>query len=184
MSRFFFLVLGLLPCAVSATLQPLVIDQTQSRVEIAVKSTVGSFVGKLANYVTVIAVDSEKQSIERVIVEFHFNDIQTGNATRDKDMLDWEQAAKFPDGRFTLTALEMAAGGQCRARGMLTLHGQSQGIVFPVAISKDHSLYSIDGDAQLDTRDFGLPILRSFWVFTVDPVVHVRFHLKGHLSDR
>jgi polyisoprenoid-binding protein YceI len=183
MSRFFFLALSLLPCAASATLQPLVIDQTQSRVEIAVKATVGSFVGKLANYVTVIAVDSEKRSIEQVAFEFHINDVQTGNATRDKDMLDWEQAAKFPDGRFTLTALDMAAGGRCQARGMLTLHGRSREIVFPATISKDHSLYSIDGDALLDTRDFGLPILHSYWLLTVDPVVHVRFHLKGHLSD-
>ena len=44
---------------------------------------------------------------------------------------------------------------------VLTLHGQSREIVFPVAISKDHSLYSIDGDARLDTRDFGLPILHT-----------------------
>jgi polyisoprenoid-binding protein YceI len=183
MSRFFFLALGLLPYAASATLQPLVIDQTQSRVEIAVKATVGSFVGKLANYATVITVDSEKRSIERVVFEFHFNNVQTGSATRDKDMLDWEQATKFPDGRFTLTALEMAAGGRYRVRGVLTLHGQSRKIVFPAAISKDHSVYTIDGDALLDTRDFGLPSLHTFWLLTVDPGVHVRFHLKGHLSD-
>ena len=182
MSRIFFLTLGLLPSAATAALQPLVIDRTQSRVDIAVKATVGSFVGKLATYMTAIAVDPEKRSIEQATFEFRFTDVQTGNAVRERDMLNWAQAAKFPDGRFILAALETAADGHFQARGRLTLHGQSREIAFPVTISKDHDRYSIEGEAPLDTRNFGLPILRSYWLLTVDPIVHVRFHLCGNLS--
>jgi iron complex transport system substrate-binding protein len=35
------------------------------------------------------------------------------------------------------------------------------------------------GDASLDTREFGLPVIRLFGLLKVDPVVRVRFHLQG-----
>jgi len=54
-------------------------------------------------------------------------------------------------------------------------------VSFPVKITADHRLTTIDGMAAVDTREFGLPIIRMFWVLTVDPVVHVRFHLQGVL---
>jgi hypothetical protein len=32
----------------------------------------------------------------------------------------------------------------------------------------------------VDTRDYGLPIIRVFGLLKVDPLVHVQFHLEGH----
>ena len=181
MGRFLFLALGLFPSA-GAVPAPLVIDPAQSHIEIVVKATVGSFVGKLPSFGAVITVDPEKKRIEQVAFGFHFSDIQTGNSGRDKDMLEWEQAEKFPDARFVLSALQTAAGGNLQASGTLTLHGQSREITFPVTINQEHDLWSIDGEASLDTRDFGLPILRSYLLLTVDPVVRVRFHIQGNLA--
>ena len=42
--------------------------------------------------------------------------------------------------------------------------------------------WSLDGEAVLDTRDFGLPIIRMFGLLTVDPQVKVRFHLQAKPS--
>src|SRR5208283_2577258 len=179
--RLFFLALGLGPTA-AAVPAPLALDRAQSHIDIAVKATVGSFVGKLANYAVFIAVDPDKRSIEKVSFEFRFSDIQTGNAGRDKDMLDWAQANRFPDAHFILGFLKANTAGQLHAQGVLTLHGQSRAIEFPVVINQEDDRCSIDGEASLDTRDFGLPILRSYLLLTVDPIVRVRFHLQGNLA--
>jgi polyisoprenoid-binding protein YceI len=183
-SRFSTLLLGLLPTLASATLEPLVIDRTQSHVDIAVKATVGSFVGKLASYIAIIAADPEKLTLEQVSFEFRLDDVKTGNIRRDRDMLEWEHAAEFPIGRFILSALEKTDLGQSRARGLFIFHGQSRMIAFPVALRQERDRYAIDGEARLDTREFGLPILRSYWLLTVDPIVHVRFHLEGYLKSQ
>jgi polyisoprenoid-binding protein YceI len=184
MGRFSILLPGFLPSLAFATLEPLLIDRTQSHVEIAVKATVGSFVGKLANYTAIIAADPETRTIEQVSFEFRLDDVKTGNIKRDQDMLEWEHAAEFPNGRFTLSRLETNGLGQSRARGLFLFHGQSRVIAFPIALRQEGDCYAIDGEARLDTREFGLPILRSYWLLTVDPIVHVRFHLEGRLGGQ
>lgn len=176
--------LGLLPAAATAGLLPLGIDPAQSRVELAVKATVGSFVGRLGHYRVSIAADPQTARIEEVVFGFQFRDLQTGNAGRNKDMLDWVQASQFPEGRFVLTALRTAASGQFQALGTLTLHGRTREIAFPLAVSREGERYTIVGEARLDTRDFGLAILRSYWLLTVNPLVQVRFHLEGRLVGR
>jgi len=176
--------LRLLQPAAAATLQPLLIDPARSHVDIAAKATIGSFVAKLGQYVAIIAVDPEKRCIKQLTFQFHCSAVKTGNAARDQDILDWEQATEFPDVSFVLTALEKGVGGQFQARGALAFHGHSREIAFPVAIRQDDNHYSIDGEAPLDTRNFGLPIIRIFWLLTVNPVVHVRFHLQGNLGGR
>ena len=48
-----------------------------------------------------------------------------------------------------------------------------------MSVSHEGGLFAIDGDAVIDTRDFGLPIIKKFLVLKVDPEVRVRFHLQG-----
>lgn len=167
-------------CAVRAAELPLVLDAASSRVEIAVKATVDSFVGKLEAYDAAIVVDTARGEVVRARFAFHFNDVKTGKADRDAAMHEWQDTATHPDGDFTLVAIEAdPAGSGLRARGSLVLHGLAKEIVFPISIVRTGDQYVIEGDAALDTREFGLPIIRKFMVLKVDPEVHVRFHLQG-----
>jgi hypothetical protein len=50
---------------------------------------------------------------------------------------------------------------------------------FPFTTSISNGLVVLDGTAVLDTRDFGLPVIRTLWLLKVDPVVRVHFHLQG-----
>ena len=50
---------------------------------------------------------------------------------------------------------------------------------FPIAVTSDGRLLAIDGEAVLDTREFGLPVIRLLGLLKVDPQVAVRFHLQG-----
>ena len=162
---------------VDATESPLAIDLLQSRIEIAVKATMDSFVGRLTAYEPTITV-AEDGNIAGVRLAFHFKDLVTGKDKRDKAMHNWQHTEEFPDGRFEMTALE-PTNGAATASGRLTFHGVTRDIRFPVAIVREGHRFSIDGDATIDTRDFGLPKIRMMGLLTVDPVVHVRFHLQG-----
>ena len=172
---------SLLAVAGSAAEAPLTIDLAASRVDIAVKATVDSFVGKLSDYVATITVDPETGAVITSKVNFHFSDVKTGNEKRDREMNEWQQTDKFPEGNFSLDSLTSASPGKFAVRGRLTLHGSTHELSFPAAIARDGANVTVDGEAVVDTRVFGLPVIRKFAVLKVDPLVVVRFHLAGRL---
>lgn len=158
---------------------PLRIDTARSRVDIVVKATVDSFVGRLDNYEATVVVDPAAGEVRSARFAFKFNDVKTGKDDRDEQMHLWQNTERYPDGLFTLASLTRGEGGQFTAAGTLKFHDMSREISFPVTVSHENGLFSIDGDALLDTRDFGLPVIKKFLVLKVDPEVHVRFHLQG-----
>ncbi len=139
-----------------------------------------SFVGKLRQFEPHVAVDDEGRVVAARIA-FHFRDVATGKESRDKAMHQWQHTDEFPDGVFQLSALEPTAGPApgLVASGRLTFHGIVRDLKFPVSVLRDHGRYVIDGEATLDTRDFGLPVIRMLALLKVDPLVKVRFHLEG-----
>jgi polyisoprenoid-binding protein YceI len=176
------LVLGLGATLARAASVPVVVDYKQSHIEIAVTATVDSFTGTLENYDAGLSVDSETGAISQARVVFHFNDVKTGKADRDAAMHEWQDTEKNPDGVFTLTTLTRNDSGAMTATGTLSLHGQAQEIEFPASVTHEGGLYAIDGEASLDTQNFGLPIIRKFLLLKVDPLVRVRFHLQGTVA--
>jgi polyisoprenoid-binding protein YceI len=171
-----------LAAAAAAAEQPLVIDPAQSRIEVAVKATVDSFVGRLVAYEPEIVV-ADDGTITRARLAFHFRDVQTGKERRDEAMHKWQQTETHPDGLFVLSSLGSGTTATAMARGRLSLHGVTRDLEFPVSINRDGSRYAIDGDVPVDTREFGLPAVRMLALLKVNPVVHVRFHLQGTSSS-
>lgn len=153
-------------------------DPGQSRVEIIVKATVDSFTGRLEKFTSDITSGPDER-IATAHVHFHFADVKTGKEKRDRAMHEWQQTDKYPDGDFVLEVLAPQVEGGWRARGKFTLHGQTRALDFPVTIVTEHALCAIDGEATIDTRDFGLPIIRMLGILKVEPEVCVRFHLQG-----
>jgi polyisoprenoid-binding protein YceI len=171
-----------LPSLASAGETPLLIDKQHSQIEYAVAATLDSFTGKLTTYDLDLAYDpAATGNISHATLRFRFGDLTSGNAKRDQQMRDWQTVAQFPDCIFTLTALEPSAtAGRFTARGQFIFHGITRDLVFPVSISSSNDgLHVIDGEARLDTRDFGLPIIRKFALLKVDPVVVVNLHLQA-----
>lgn len=173
---------ALLPAFAFAAPAPLVVDTAQSRVEVVVKATVDSFTGTLDAYTADISVDAGR--VVAATFGFRFDQVHTGKDGRDTAMHEWQETPKHPDGLFTLKAIETGADGRLTARGSLVFHGVTKDIAFPVSVTTDRKLYAIDGEAPLDTRDFGLPIIRKFALLKVDPVVKIRFHLQGAVAVR
>lgn len=170
-----------LPLATSANGALFVVDRAESHVDIAVKSTLDSFVARLADFDVAITLDPEDGRIESAAFHAALSAVKTGLAGRDHNMSVWLQTNEFPQVVFELRAVDRSPNGVFTARGRFRLHGQMHDIRFPVTVTVNRGLAAIDGTATLDTQEYGLPIIR-FWVLTVDPVVQVHFHLQGSLA--
>lgn len=181
--RHFGLCLALGVAWAGAAERPLTIDLEQSHIEIAVKVTVDSFTGKLSRFDSAVGVGDDGRVVSARLA-FRFLDVMTGKDSRDKAMHKWQETEKFPDGEFVLTSLEPAAAPDSGlvAVGRLTFHGVTRELRFPASVIRDAENYSIDGDAAINTQEFGLPIIRMMGMLKVDPLVHVRFHLRGRAT--
>lgn len=179
MKPIFLLLFGLVPAVLGATPASLLVDPAQSDIEIVVPCTMDSFTGTLDAYVATITVDDGR--VTGAKVGFNFTDVHTGKTARDEAMYDWEETPKHPACAFVMRALEPIAGSGSRfnATGTLTLHDVACELTFPVSVTTEQNRYAIDGEAPLDTRKFGLPVIRKFGLLKVDPLIKVRFHLQG-----
>ena len=170
-----------LPLTARANGAPFVLDRAESHVDVAVKSTVASFVARMEDFGVAITLDPEGGRVESATFHADLSAVKTGRADRDHNMRVWLQTNEFPQAAFELGAVDRGPTGQLTARGRVRLHGRQRDVRFPVAVTISRGSATIDGTATLDTRDFGLPIIR-FWLLTVDPVVRVHFHLQGSLA--
>lgn len=181
--RIVLLLLGTAALPALAAERTLVVDQAHSRVDIAVKATVDSFVGSLNHYDAAIRVD-DAGVITQARFGFHFADVVTGKAKRDEKMHEWQDTAHHPDGEFVLRSLERATDGRWVGHGLLRFHDVEHALDVPITVTTDGSLLAIDGEAMVDTREYALPVIRLLGLLKVDPQVAVRFHLQGTLTAR
>ena len=170
-----------LPLVAKANGARLILDRGESHVDVAVTSTFTSFVARLGNFDVAITLDPDSGRIESTAFHADLAVMKTGRADRDHNMLGWLQTNQFPQVIFELRTVDRGPDGALTAHGRFQLHGQLHDLSFPVTVTVGRGVTTIDGVATLDTRDFGLPIIR-FLVLTVDPVVHVHFHLQGSLT--
>jgi polyisoprenoid-binding protein YceI len=180
-ARFLAAAILALPLVTRANGALFVVDRSESHVDVAVKSTLVSFVARLEKFDVAITLDPEDGRVETTAFHADLSAVKTGPADRDHNMSVWLQTNEFPQVVFELSAVDRGPDGTLTARGQFQLHGQRHEIRFPITVSVNRGLVAIDGTATLDTRDFGLPIIR-FWLLTVDPVLHVHFHLQGSLA--
>jgi polyisoprenoid-binding protein YceI len=160
----------------------LVINHHESRIEIEVSATIGSFVGHLADYDAQIDFDPMSGVVKSAELTFQFADVKTGEDKRDRHMHDWQETEKFPDARFEMTTLTPQAEGGFLAEGSLLWHGKTQPLSFPVHILTEGRALAIDGTAVINTEQFGLPIIRKFLALKVNPAVSIHFHLQGDVA--
>ncbi len=171
--------LGVWPLAARAgTLQ---IDPGQSKIEVAVHSTIDSFVAHLDKYQANVACDPAVPLPAKADLSFDFADLKTGNPDRDAAMLKWLAYDQNPRGTFHLTGWSQA-GTTNIASGQLTIHGVSVPVQMPATVTHDGTTWDISGQTTFDYRDFQLSKIRKLFVLTVDPRLTVTFHLSGQVK--
>lgn len=183
MKQLSLLLMVLSPVALWGAPRALVVDKGRSEIDIAVKATVDSFTGTLENYDARLQVDDATGEITGSEVRFNFADVKTGKGKRDAKMHEWQETASHPTGVFVMQRLATAPDGKRTASGQLEFHGVRRELSFPVVVTRTQRLYAIDGEAQLDTRDYDLPVIRLLGLLKVDPLVRVHFHLQAQLAE-
>jgi polyisoprenoid-binding protein YceI len=174
----------LCPPSVGAASQTLVIDQNRSSVEVGVQATIDSFTARFTGFTADLSI--QDGGVEQASGQVHFilASLRTDDADRDEQMYKWLQNDKFPYADVTLAKLVQDGRGNFVGIGKLKFHGTERDVSFPVRIKLEQGTLTVQGDATLDTRDYGLPIYRRFLIFSVNPIVHVRFHVTGRLAPQ
>lgn len=159
------------------------VDAARSRVEFAVAATVDSFTGQLRAHEAEVILGPAG---EVIAARFRFRcaDLATGKDARDEAMRRWLESAAYPEVEFILDQLEPGRDGEAGrlAKGRLRLHGVERGLWFPVTVAAAGAERVISGEATLDTREHGLPVIRMLGLLKVDPLVRVKFELRGRVN--
>jgi polyisoprenoid-binding protein YceI len=177
--------------SLTATLLPLTqahaaaltLDPKQSKIEVAVTATVDSFVGQLEKYQADINCTPTAHLPTTASVTFDFKDLKTGNPSRDTEMLGWLDYKNNPAGSFMLNNWK-TLGTNHWAEGALTIHGVKKIIAMPVTITVTGANWNIAGSADINYRDYDLPIIRKMLLLTVAPHLHITFNLTGTLATK
>ena len=152
------------------------IDRAGTFLDVDVDATI-NFTAHLDAYDAKLIVD-DAGKIKSAVFAFKFADLKSGKPDRDADMIKWLGGGS-PEGRFEMGNLALTPDGQGQVSGRLTFHGVTERVEFPVNVTKANGNYTITGETPLDYRNWNLKVIRKAFLFTVNPVVKVRFKLTG-----
>ncbi|MBK1883053.1 YceI family protein [Luteolibacter pohnpeiensis] len=176
----FIAALALFPVVAQA--DRLEVDQTKSRIQVDAKATGHAFTGTLQKYTSVVTGDTATNLPTGFTLNWAFSDLKTGEAKRDKEMITWLGGGN-PKGSFVFTKTwNDKKSGKDYAMGELTINGVAKTISFPFTVKRDGDWVTIDGEAAMNYKNHGLPLIRAMAIMTVEPQLKVRFHLVGELK--
>ena len=173
--------IALLCLALPVSAATLVVDKTRSKIEVAATATGHDFSGTLKDYTVKASGDVAKLKPESLDLNWNFSDLKTADDGRDSEMLKWLGGAT-PKGSFKFVKFWTDKAGVDHAAGTLTIHGVSKTVYFPFAVKKDGEWVTASGSAELNYKDFGLPLVRAMLVMTVNPKLVVTFQLVGKVK--
>lgn len=163
----------------AADAAPMKVDKNRSRIQVDAKATGHAFTATLEDYTAKVSGDAATLKPQVLELAWTFDDLKTGEADRDREMIKWLGGGK-PAGSFKFIKT-WDEGGKHLAMGTLTVHGVGKTIAFPYTVKKEGDWVTIDGTASMDYTNFGLPVIRSMAVMTVKPGLSIRFHLVGKI---
>jgi polyisoprenoid-binding protein YceI len=172
---------GLLVSLTLAHAATLEVDKDRSRIQVDAKATGHNFTGTLKDFTASVSGDPASLAPQGFKLDWKFNDLDTDDAKRDKEMVKWLGGGQ-PKGSFKFTKSWTGKDGTQQAMGQLTINGVSKTVSFPYTAKKDGDWVTVDGKVSMDYRNFSLPIIRAMAVMTVDPQLVVRFHVVGKVK--
>jgi polyisoprenoid-binding protein YceI len=110
-------------------------------------------------------------------VDFKVESLHTGNDLQDREMWKLIDSKRFPKVAGDLTDFSpSAARGRYNGNGQITLAGLSRRYTGEFHLEREGDDLRLDGDLNVDVRDFGLKPLKLL-VLSVAPLVRVRLRL-------
>jgi hypothetical protein len=110
-------------------------------------------------------------------VEFRVESLRTGNELQDQEMWKLIDSKRFPKIAADLRATSAGTlQGRYGGVGQVTLAGLARTYEGEFRLERDGKRVTIDGDLEVDVRNFGLKPIQLL-VLSVAPLVKVRLHL-------
>jgi polyisoprenoid-binding protein YceI len=181
------MVVGVLVIAQAQAVMPVgtfKITPGDSKVEFLMRDNRGGFTGttdKVEGTVTVRKGDGDAFDAA-VDAKIDARTITTGSGQRDGQMRrDFLQTERFPFIAFrgSVTAGQIAARGNARMRGALTIKDVSRDIDMPVDVTVSADEYRASGEVVIKLSDYGIPIPR-FLIFRAEDPVTVKLQIRIH----
>ena len=157
------------------------VDKTRTRIQVDAKATGHNFTGNLEKYTISAAGDAATNKPTELELSWDFNDLNTADEKRDKEMLKWLGGGK-PKGSFKFIKSWDEKPGGGSAQGTLTINGVAKTVAFPYTVKREGDWLTVDGKVTIDHQNFKLPIIRAMAVMTVEPKLTIRFHVVGKVK--
>ena len=122
-----------------------------------------------------ISIDKGTQEIKSVSVAAPVRSFDSGNRTRDKDMLNVTDAARYPEVQFQSTSIT-PANGKLHVEGKLTFHGVTKSISFTAEQSQRGNDLLVEGQFVINLEDFNIKRPSIFGLKVKDELT-VYFHM-------
>ena len=137
---------------------PWTVDRSASRIEMTVQAFGGSHRGRFSDWGGDIVFDPAEpgQTRAMIVVRSASLAMSPAVATRRATSPDFLDAARYPEIRFDLRALEPTAGDRYTADAVVTLKGVSRPVSFPVDLRVTGDRAHLTGAFVLNRADFGI----------------------------
>ncbi len=164
--------------AVSAEIQPLVINETKTKVIVFGESTLHDFTSEVTRFDLNIKVNGETGDVESARFSFNFAALDSDNKKRDKTMLKWLSHEDYPTGTFSSSKITHV-NNQWVIEGTLSLHGVEKKIRFPFDLKRENEKYVIDAKKVIDYQDWDLELIKVMGFLKVFPGLEITIHVEG-----
>jgi polyisoprenoid-binding protein YceI len=159
------------------------VDHDASRIEMSVRALGGSHVGRFSDWHGDIAFDPDAPDRTRasVVVQSASLAMTPAVATRRATGPAFLDAARYPQIRFDLRALEPLGGDRYTARAAVTMKGATRPVTFPVDLRLTGDRAHLTGAFVVNRTDFGIGTAGP-WNGLVGRQVTVRVALQARRS--
>lgn len=104
-----------------------------------------------------LVVDMADPANSRIDVSAPMESFDSGNSSRDSNMLDAVEVERYPEVRFVSTQITAGAEpGTWMVRGDLTLHGQTHPVELPVQVTAANSTFEGTGRFDVSLTQHGI----------------------------
>jgi polyisoprenoid-binding protein YceI len=137
------------------------IQPGRSRVWIEARSSLHPIHGEASGLEGTVEADVTDGHVEigstpNISVELPVEQLKSGKALEDKEMLRRVDARRFPTIRGEVREMQATSDGRYQVRGDLTFHGITRPVEGELSVKADGSSIVLEGEQTFDIRDFGV----------------------------
>jgi len=161
---------------ISATAQ----NNKETKIDFKIKN-IGMYVDGTFSEATITA-NFDKNNLANSFINANIDvaSINTNNEKRDKHLLsnDYFDVATYKEMKLVSTKIEKVSANGYRLTGNLTIKKATKTVVIPLVINENETSFTINGNFELNRRDFGVG--GSSWVLSNRVKIQVKHILKNN----